>query len=104
MSDSGESLQDAVRAASDAIQRCREAPASQAKETFGDAMVRMIRVRNERLRALPAGESTRDGELRQLNAILSLMYSIEFPLAGFHRDRLDQVTQALQSLHAGANA
>lgn len=101
MSDGREILQDAVRAASEAIQRCRDMPAAQAKEIFGEAMGRMIRVRNERLRALPAGESARDGELRQLNGILSLMYSIEFPLGGFHRDRLDQVTQALQSLHEG---
>lgn len=104
MSDTGESLQHAVRAASEAIERCRDAPVAQAKETFVQAMTQMIRARNERLRALPAGESARDGELRQLNAILSLMYSIEFPLAGFHRDRLDQVNQALHSLREGANA
>lgn len=104
MSETRESLQEAVRAVSEAVGRCRDAPVAEAKETFGEALVRMIRVRNERLRALPPGESARDGELRQLNAIVSLMYSIEFPLAGFHRDRLDQVTQALHALHTGADA
>jgi hypothetical protein len=104
MSGDGESIQEAVRAASEVVQRCHDMPPAQAKQTFDEALVRMIRARNERLRKLGAGERARDGELRQVNAIVSLMYSIEFPLAGFHRKRLDQVTQALHSLHEGAAA
>ena len=88
-----------LQGAAEKIQACHDAPAPKAKEIFGEAMVGVIRVRNERIRALSVADAARDGELRRLNAILSLMASIEFPLAGFHRDRLAEVTRELRSLH-----
>lgn len=93
------SLAEALRPAADAVRRCRDAPAAQAKETFGQAMLQVIRARNERLRDSSARE-----QQRRLNAILSLMASIEFPLGGFHRERLEQVVQALHALDDGAAA
>ena len=80
-----------LRSLSAQIAQCRDAPAGKAKEAFGEALGRVIQLRNERLHA--------DGTmLRQLNAVLSLMASIEFPLGGFHRERIGQVVRALDAL------
>jgi len=95
---SGENLQSVLCSVSERIAHCRNAPVDQAKEAFGAAMVRLIEARNARLAAVDAT----DPELQQLNAILSLMASIEFPLAGLHRERMDQVTRALDALASAA--
>ena len=59
-------------------------------------MIRIIRARNERIRSLAAGAG--DPELPRLNALLSVMSSIELPLAGFHRVRLEEVARATRAL------
>jgi len=61
-------------------------------------MIQVIRARNERIRALTAGAD--DPQLPRVNALLSVMSSIEFPLAGFHRERLDEVAKAMRALLA----
>jgi hypothetical protein len=76
------------------IQQCRDADPEEAKRGFVAAMNDLIAARNRAL----AGDRTaaaRDPALRQLNAILSLMASIEFPQSGLHRKRMDQVVEAL---------
>ena len=92
---------DTLQAAVERIRECRDASVEQANATFETAMQRVIRERNERIVALEAARRGQDARLRQLNAVLSLMASIEFPLAGFHRERLDQVASAIEKLPAG---
>ena len=76
------------------IQQCRDAPPDEAKRGFVSAMNHLIEARNRAL----AGDrvaAAREPALRQLNAILSLMASIEFPTSGLHRKRMNQVVEAL---------
>lgn len=96
MSDVPDTMQDVV----ERIRHCRGAPVAQANESFDAAMQRVIRERNERIAALGAEQRSQDTRLRQLNSVLSLMASIEFPLAGFHRERLDKVATAIEQLPA----
>jgi hypothetical protein len=98
MSEPNPSIAEAAARAAAEIRSCHDAPAGQAKETFAHALDRLVRLRNERIRAQSATAAANDSELQRLNAILSLMAGIEFPLGGFHRERLGQVEQALQSL------
>ena len=89
-------LSDALRCVVAELEGCRTAPLPRAKEHFTGAMLELIRVRNARL---PRGAAASDDDhLGQLNAVLSLMASIDFPLAGFHRERLDGVTGALRKM------
>jgi hypothetical protein len=80
------------------IERCRGAPVDEGKQAFASATSDLVRVRNQRLAAASAGGAGRDPGLRKLDALLSLMASIEFPMAGFHRDRIDQVIGGLEGL------
>jgi hypothetical protein len=76
--------------------------AAEAKQDFGRAMVAVIGARNGLLRT-PPGRADRS-QLDRVNALLSLMASIEFPLAGFHSDRLELVARELDALREGAAA
>ena len=95
MSTSPESLADTLRTAADEIEQCRDAPAAQAKQTFAQAMTRVIRGRNAWM-ASRQGQP-QDATLQRLNVLLSLMSSIEFPLGGFHRERIDAVLQEVRA-------
>ena len=86
---------DALRAAMDDVVACGDVPVAQAKERFAEAMKRVIALRN---RQITGGAGLGADDLRALNALLSLMASIEFPLAGFHRERLEQVEAELRRL------
>jgi uncharacterized protein (DUF2342 family) len=92
------SLADTLRTAADEVDQCREAPAAEAKQTFAQAMNRVIRARNAWI-ASRQGEQ-QEAMLRRLNALLSLMSSIEFPLGGFHRERIGGVVQELRAMLA----
>lgn len=96
MSDANNSLTAALRAGAAAVERCRDAPAEQAQAAFGDAMTRIIAARNDCIHALTP--SANDEALPRVNALLSVMSSIEFPLAGFHRERLGEVDKAVRAL------
>jgi hypothetical protein len=96
MSDANDSLTAALQAGAAAVERCHDAPAEQAKKAFGDAMLRIIAARNDRIHALTQGAD--DEQLPRVNALLSVMSSIEFPLAGFHRERLGEVDSAMRAL------
>jgi hypothetical protein len=76
------------------IEQCRNAAPEEAKRGFVAAMNRLIAARNRALAGGPTADA-RDPALRQLNAILSLMASIEFPQSGLHRERMQQVVEAL---------
>lgn len=91
-----ESIADTLRDCAQRIERCHEAPAPQAEQTFDDATTRVIGVRNAWMKSETSPE--RQATLRRLNALLSLMASIEFPLAGFHRERLDAVTKEMRAI------
>lgn len=85
----------AVREAARSVQVCTAEPPDAAEQTFHRAMRQVILARN----GLLTQDVTPDpGQLNRINAVLSLMSSIEFPLAGFHSGRLEQVIGALQQL------
>lgn len=85
----------ALREAARSVQMCMAQPPEAAKQTFHGAMRQVIRVRN----GLLTQEAALDpGQLDRINAVLSLMSSIEFPLAGLHSGRLEQVIRALHQL------
>lgn len=92
---------DALRSVRAGVAACRDAPADRANEEFAPAMARLIAVRNAQL---SAADGAAHALLPQLNAILSLMAGIEFPLAGFHRERIDSVIGALDRVLAACAA
>ena len=97
-----------LRDAAAAIAQCRDCPPEEGKQVFSRGFRLAVRARNAMMGPLqpprqPAGAADaaarrNTATLRQLNALLSLMSSIEFPLAGFHRERLDAVTREMQAL------
>ena len=91
-----DSLAEALREGAQRIDACHEAAPAQAKETFAAVMSRVIAERNAWMRAerRPGHEAT----LRRLNALLSLMASIEFPLAGLHRERMHAVATEMRAI------
>ena len=93
---------EAFDAAAACLDEARGKPAAEAKQAFGRAMVAVIGARNALLRT-PPGQADRS-QLDRVNALLSLMASIEFPLAGFHSDRLELVARQLDALRQGAAA
>lgn len=97
-----ESLADTLRDGADRIESCHQAPAAQAKQTFGAVMTDVIAARNACLRS--GADASRQATLRRLNALLSLMASIEFPLAGFHRERMDAVVREMRAIVESAAA
>lgn len=109
MTDRSKELIDALHEAAEHMDRCRDAPAEEAKRCFREAFQRVIRVRNHLMRAdaqerhgagVPAAPHAQGGELQlqQLNALLSLMASFDFPLAGFHPERLDGAREEIRAL------
>lgn len=97
-----ESLADTLREGADRVESCHQAPAAQAKQTFGAVMTDVIAARNACLRVGP--DPSRQATLRRVNALLSLMSSIEFPLAGFHRERMDTVVREMRAIAETASA
>ncbi len=96
MSDDSRATDDVLRGVIDQVQACVKAPPDEAKATFGHAMARLVRCRNRAIARTQA--PAQDRALRDLNAVLSLMVGIEFPLMGLHRERMEQVTRALQRM------
>jgi hypothetical protein len=90
------SLADLLRDTARQIDDCREAPAPEAKQAFAAATNRVIGARNARVRSGPAAD--REATLRRLNALLSLMISIEFPLSGLHRERMGAVAKEMRAI------
>lgn len=91
---------DALQDAASALAQTEGQPAAEAKQEFGRALVAVVRARNALLRSAP-GDA--DGsQLDRMNALLSLMASIEFPLAGFHAGRLELVARELDALREEA--
>ena len=91
-----ESLAGTLREGAQRIDGCHEAEAAQAKEAFGAVMTRVIAARNAWMR--PDAGADREPTLRRLNALLSLMASIEFPLAGLHRERMEAVAREMRAI------
>ncbi|MDQ6680118.1 MAG: hypothetical protein M3Y67_04035 [Pseudomonadota bacterium] len=85
----------AIREAARSVEVCMAQPPDPAKQSFHWAMRHVIQVRNGLLTQQAAPDP---GQLDRINAVLSLMSSIEFPLAGFHSGRLEHVIRALQQL------
>lgn len=93
---------EAFDAAAACLAQAHGKPAAEARQDFGRAMVAVIGARNALLQARP-GQADRS-QLDRVNALLSLMASIEFPLAGFHSGRLELVARELDALREGAAA
>lgn len=92
---------DALRRALDAVRQARGSPPGSGKETFGRATQLVIGVRNGRLAGAagtPSGGDADQPPLQRLNALLSLMASVEFPLGGYHAERMDAIERELQAL------
>ena len=81
--------------AAQAVRTCTGQPPAEAKQTFHRAMCDVIDVRNRML----ASDNVPDPDRRdQMNSLLSLMSSIEFPLGGFHSERMQSVVRTLEAL------
>lgn len=93
---------EAFAAAAACLAQAHGKPAAEARQDFGRAMVAVIGARNGLLQS-PPGKADRS-QLDRVNALLSLMASIEFPLAGFHSDRMELVARELDALRQGAAA
>ncbi|NEX61004.1 hypothetical protein [Noviherbaspirillum galbum] len=94
-----EMLRDVAKKVDEAI---RLAPGEQVKSRFGDALDAAIAARN-RLIALARdvdGDEKAAACLPAVNALLSMMSSIEYPLEGLHLQRMQTVRQELQRLAA----
>ena len=83
----------------------------EASRCFHEAFTRVIRARNHVMqtlagkdsRAASAAPAVADGtqvHLGRINALLSLMASFDFPLAGFHPERLDAARHEIGALLA----
>ena len=90
-----------------AVRQAHDAQPAPGKETFHKSLLLVIAARNEllRRRAEPSGSDAADGHWwDRLNSVLSLMSSVEFPLGGYHAERMDAIERELESLAALAPA
>jgi hypothetical protein len=93
--DSRERLQQALAA----VQRARGEPPAKGKASFGQAFQLVVTMRNELLRQPSSAHAP---PLQGLNPLLSLMSSVEFPLGGYHSERMDLIERELKELAAAA--
>ncbi|WP_139257625.1 hypothetical protein [Natronohydrobacter thiooxidans] len=94
------------RHAAEAISRLREAMnkgGDLPHAEMSHAISHVIALRNRMLEAYRDGALARD-LLDRANALTSLAYGTEFPLAGVHADRIEQTCQALNELLEAASA
>lgn len=80
------------------LRACHDLPVEEGKQVFQGIVKDLVDARNRKLAGKAPQPDAREPSLRQLNALLSLVASVEFPLAGFHRDRIDEVAQALDRM------
>lgn len=66
-------------------------------EEVSDALRALVRFRNRILDAVRQGRAPA-GLGERVNALVSLGFGTAYPLAGFHRDRLQQTCAALKEL------
>ena len=90
---SRERLQQALAA----VQRARGEPPAKGKASIGQAFQLVVTVRNELLRQPSSAHAP---PLQGLNPLLSLMSSVEFPLGGYHSERMDLIERELKGLAA----
>lgn len=110
MTDRSRELVRTLREAADHMDGCAGSSAEEARRCFHEAYTRVIGARNHLMRArthersadAPPAREAEGGrlQLERLNALLSLMTSFDFPLAGFHPERLDAARQEIRSLLA----
>lgn len=86
------SVSERLRHAADTVASCERQPVDEAKKAFADATREVIAARNE----LIDGDRE-DARLAKINALLSLMASVEFPLGGFHRERFGATVKAIRA-------
>ena len=95
-------LAQVLQQAAATVAACEQLPIEQAKRSFAEAFQQVVQVRNGVIvqrRAQDAAGAT-DRQLKELNALISLMASIEFPLGGFHGDRF---ASTVRLLHKASN-
>jgi hypothetical protein len=98
MSGAGQDWRERIAQALQTVQQARRDQPGQGKKTFRGALLLVVGVRNERMRGRPAADAA---SLEQLNALLSVMSSVEFPLGGYHSERMDLVERQLKQIGAG---
>jgi hypothetical protein len=88
--------------ARDVVRQARDAQPPAGKEQFHESLLLVVAVRNELLRtAAEDSASGADGPAcDRLNSLLSLMSSVEFPLGGYHAERMDAIERELEALAA----
>jgi hypothetical protein len=109
MSADGTASRDRLRQAVDGVRQARGAPPPQGKQTFHQSLLLVIAVRNALLRTRAedsvSGSDAGNGRWwDRLNSVLSLMSSVEFPLGGYHAERMDAIERELEALAAPAAA
>ncbi|MEJ7928554.1 hypothetical protein WG922_01080 [Ramlibacter sp. AN1015] len=99
----------ALREGAAIIERCQGCPPEEAKRLLRQALLGVVRLRNACIGSPAAriGELTVDdaARLRQrLNALLSLMASVEFPLSAFNRDRMACAAREIRAIEEDIGA
>jgi hypothetical protein len=103
VSPSDASIRARLTRAAGQVAECAEAPVEEAKRKFADAFRAVVGVRNDLIAAPGETPSAPAADLLpKLNALLSLMTSIEFPLGGFHRERFGSTVRTIRQLADGA--
>jgi hypothetical protein len=92
----------AIVARLDAIDAIRAGEPQKAHAEFGQAAAMLIDTRNDVIERLRAGRGAA-GErlLRDLNSLVSLAVSIEYPLSGFHWPRVKKLRDGIAHLVNG---
>jgi hypothetical protein len=85
--------------ANTALQRLDELLAEKARShaDLARALRCVIAVRNRLIEQARAGAAAR-ADLQQVNSLLSLSFGAEFPLMGFHRERIEKVRDGLRKM------
>lgn len=86
--------QDAVRLIDDALQK----PPAELKAEVDDAERLVVGLRDALIERLRGGDASVRTALDNVNAALSLIVGIEYPLGGLQRSMLDQAHKALQQV------
>jgi hypothetical protein len=101
----GAELQARCSQAIEALDRALGLPAGKVGEPVDEAERATVRVRDgliERLRQDgDAGDAKHRSALKQVNAALSLIVAVEYPLGGVHRKLIQQSRDALQKVLDG---
>ncbi len=93
----GQTPPDLQRAAQ-ALRACRNCAPLEAASRLREAALAVTRVRNHLIGPAQDGDARARPQLARINALLSMLASLEFPLSGLARDRLDELIAEIDSV------